>query len=280
MRRTILLLTLAGILQAFGGPSGAAALPPALTGVGIVEHLGAKVDPNLSFIDASGRAVKLGDFLNQGKPILLDFAYLHCPMLCPLVWDGIAKGLRTNPWTPGKEYTILTVDLDWHDDPAQAKPVQDRLMKSLDKPGTNQGWHILIGDRNTVKTLATTAGFNYRYIPGKDQFAHGAGIIFLSPGGKVSRYLYGVDFSPRDMRLALLDASQDKELSLSDKVILFCYHYDSNAKGYVLFAQHVMTAGGGIVLVLLALLLGPLWWREVYRKKQATKTAAKLGESV
>jgi protein SCO1/2 len=233
----------------------------ATIGAGIEERLGARIDPSLEFVDETGRTVRLGNYLNRG-PILLNFAYFHCPMLCGLVQDGMVKALKPIDRMPGTDYEILTVGMDWREGPAQAAPVRERLLPLLGKPGAEKGWHFLTGDYKAVRTLARSVGFNYNFVPGQNDFAHGAGLIFLSPDGEVSRYLYGIAFSTRDLRLALLDASEGKSLSLGEKITMMCFKYDSHAQGYVLFARNFMKAGGLVVLGLLLLLLIPLWRKE------------------
>jgi len=141
------------------------------------------------------------------------------------------------------------------------------LLAKLAKPGSETGWHVLTGERKAVESLASTVGFKFNYLPDRNEFAHGAGLIFLSPEGKVSRYLYGVEFSRKDLRLALLDASEGRSLSLGDKLTMFCYRYDANAKSYVLFAQNFMKAGGVLVMGFLGFLLITLWRQEMKRKR-------------
>lgn len=243
-------------------PDTAGAALQATVGAGIEEKLGASVDPALSFLDETGREVRIGDFLGRGKPILLNFSYFHCPMLCGLVQDGMAKALKGVDWSPGEDYIILTVSMDWREGPDEALPVKERLVPELDRPGADTGWHFLTGEYKAVRALARSTGFNYNYVPGQNDFAHAAGLIFLSPSGVVSRYLYGIDFPARDMKLALLDASEGKSLSIGEKIAMICFKYDPDAQGYVLFARNFMKAGGLVVLVLLLLLLVPLWRRE------------------
>jgi protein SCO1/2 len=241
----------------------------ATIGAEIVESLGERIDPSLAFVDESGRAVRLEDYLGRG-PILLNFAYFHCPMLCGLVQDGMVKALKSLNREPGTDYVILTVGMDWREGPAEALPVKNRLLPLLDKPGAETGWHFLTGDYKAVRSLARSVGFNYNYVPGQNDFAHAAGLIFLSPDGVVSRYLYGIEFSPSDVRLALLDASEGKSLSLGEKITLMCFKYDSHAQGYVLFARNFMKVGGLIVLLLLLLLLIPLWRKEARNARHLT----------
>ena len=242
-------------------------IPIALADVGIEEHLGTSVDGSISFRDETGKAVTLNDYFSKSKPILLNFAYFHCPMLCGLVQSGMVQGLKPLNWTPGKEYEILTVSIDSREGPEQAKPVKDHLLEELDKPGADSGWYVLTGDRKAIASLTSATGFKFSYMADRNEFAHGAGLIFLTPDGKVSRYLYGVAFSPHDLRLALLDASEGKSLSLGNKLLLFCYHYDSNSKGYVLFALKFMEVGGFVILGLLALFVAFIWRLEKKRKQ-------------
>jgi protein SCO1/2 len=237
------------------------------------------VDPSLAFRNQNGKDVVLGDLLSRGKPVILNFAYFHCPMLCGLVQDGLVKGLKELSWTPGGEYEVLTVGMDWREGPELAKPVRDRLTQALGKPGSEAGWHALTGEKNAVRALAASVGFKYNYLPAQNDFAHAAGLIFLGPGGKVARYLYGVEFSPRDLRLALLDASEGKALSLGDKIVMFCYRYDSQAGGYVLFARNFMKAGGVVVVALMLLLLVPLWRHESRKRLLAAGGDGAMRES-
>ena len=267
MLLTSLLLATLTVMPDLSVADTAGAMSPTLTGVGIEEHLGTKVDGTLAFTDETGRAVTLNDYLGKGRPVLLNFAYFHCPMLCGLVQNGMVKSLKTLDWTPGRQYEILTIGMDWREGPEQSLPVKNRMAPALGKPGAEKGWHFLTGNYKSVHSLARSVGFNYNFVPDRNDFAHAAGLIFVSPEGKVSRYLYGIEYSPRDMRLALLDASEGKSLSLGDKLTMFCYSYDAHTQGYVLFARNFMKAGGLIVVGLLLLLLIPLWRREVRNRR-------------
>src|SRR3989338_11062176 len=223
------------------GALAAETLPPALAEAGIDERLGATVDGSLSFRDEAGKETALREYLGRGKPLLLNFAYFRCPMLCGMVQEGMAKGLGKLAWLPGGEYEILTVGMDWREGPAEAAEAKRARIASW-KPEAGAGWHFLTGERKPVEGLAERVGFGFNYLPAQNEFAHGAGLIFLSPAGVVSRYLYGIDFSPRDLRLALLDASEGRPLSIGEKIAMFCYRYDANAKGSVLFARNFMKA--------------------------------------
>jgi protein SCO1/2 len=257
-----LLATALAVMPDMSTPDTAGGMLQATIGASIDERLGDRVDPELEFVDESGKQVHLRDYLNRG-PIVLNFAYFHCPMLCGLVQDGMVKALKPLDRVPGKDYVILTVGMDWREGPEQALTVKKRLVPLLGKAGAETGWHFITGEYKSVRTLARSVGFNYNYVPGQNDFAHEAGIIFLTKEGVVSRYLYGIDFSPRDVRLALLDATEGKSLSLGEKITMMCFKYDAHAQGYVLFARNFMKVGGLVVLVLLLLLLVPLWRREI-----------------
>jgi protein SCO1 len=259
---TLLAAALA-VMPDLSSPDTAGGMHQAAIGAGIEERLGETVDFSLAFLDEHGNRVTLGDYFSPGRPVLLNFSYFHCPMLCGLVQDGMARSLRALDWMPGADYEILTVSMDWREGPAEAQPVKERILPVLEKPGAEAGWHFLTGDYKAVRALAASVGFRYNFVPGQNDFAHGAGLIFLSPAGVVSRYLYGVEFSPRDTRLALLDAAEGRSLSFGEKFAMLCFKYDPDAQGYVLFARNFMKAGGLLVLGLLLVLLIPLWRREI-----------------
>lgn len=264
----ILLASALAVLPDMSQPDTTGGMHQAAIGAGIEERLGEKVDFSLVFLDENGEEVRLGDYFSSGRPVLLNFSYFHCPMLCGLVQDGMVRALKPLDWNPGTEYELLTVSMDWREGPEEARPVKNRLVPELGKPGTEDGWHFLTGEHDAVRSLARSVGFNYNFVSGQGDFAHGAGLIFIGSDGVVSRYLYGVEFSPRDMRLALLDAAEGKSLSLGERIIMLCYQYDEEAQGYVLFAKNFMRTGGLVVLGLLLILLVPLWIRES-RKKQS-----------
>lgn len=274
MLSSALLAAALTVMPDMSAPDTAGGMLQATIGAGIEEKLGARVDSSLTFIDEYGREVRLGEYLVKGRPVILNFSYFHCPMLCGLVQDGMAKALKGLDRTPGKDYEILTVSMDWREGPEQAMPVKERIVPLLEKPDAEKGWAFLTGEYKTVRTLARSVGFNYNFVPGQNDFAHGAGLIFLSPTGVVSRYLYGIEFSQRDLRLALLDASEEKSLSIGEKFALMCFQYDPHAQGYVLFARNFMKAGGLVVLALLLLLLIPLWRKEARnaRRRPASPT--------
>lgn len=267
-------LSIQGV-YAFGGSYGSQtevvsgadgqSLPANLVDVGIEEHLNALVPMDVPFKDEAGKDVVLGDYFKSGKPVLLNFAYFQCPMLCNMVMSGMLTGMKKLPWTAGKEFELVTISIDPREGPELAAAKKKSHIEALGKPEAAAGWHFLTGSEKDIRKVADAIGFKYQYVPKTDEYAHAAGVFTISPAGKISRYLYGVEFKHKDLRLALLDASQGRALSIGDKVALFCYRYDADAKGYVLFAHNFMKGGGVLVVICLALLLLGLWRRELKR---------------
>jgi protein SCO1 len=235
-------------------------LPPQLAGVGVVEQLGRKVDLGLTFVNSDGRVVKLGDFFHAGRPVILNLVYYSCPMLCTLVLNGQTSAMGKIPWTPGQEYEVVTISIDPTETSELARQKRAGYIEQLGRGGA--GWHFLTDLDGHVKTLADQVGFHYKYDEQIKQYAHQAAIMILTPGGAVSRYLYGIDFRPRDVRLALTEASEGKFSLSVDRLLLFCYHYDPAARSYVPFAANVMRAGGVVAVLMLAVFLGVLWRQE------------------
>ncbi len=264
--------------------------PAQLVGVGVEEHLGAQVDPNLLFTGEDGYPVALSQFLNKGRPVILNLVYYNCPMLCTLLLNGQTEAMRSIPWTPGKEYDVVTISIDPRESFADARKKKGVYLASYDRSAP--GWHFLsdhLSDRllseqsagtkdltdseakSNAKRLASQVGFNYRYDPSIEQYAHPAAIMILTPEGKLARYLYGLRFSPRDLRFALAEASEGRSTMALEKVLLFCYHYDPKAKGYVLFAQNLMRAGGMVTLVVLLTFLRFMFRAERLRTARIAK---------
>jgi protein SCO1/2 len=235
-------------------------LPAELQGVGVDERLGRPVDLNLTFIAENGYPVALRDFFHKDRPVLLNFVYYSCPMLCNMILNAQTAALKQIPWTPGNEFEIVTISIDPTETFNLAQQKRAIYLESYGRPAT--GWHFLTDDHGNVKKLADQAGFHYRYDEKQAQYAHPAVIMMLTPEGKLSRYLYGIKFNPRDIRFALTEASESKFGLSVDRVLLYCFHYDPQARGYVLFASRLMRAGGALTVLVLALVLFHFWRRE------------------
>jgi protein SCO1/2 len=235
-------------------------LPPELRGVGVEEHLGQSVDLNLTFTGENGYPVPLRSFFYKDRPVLLNLVYYSCPMLCTLLLNGQTAALKEIPWTPGKEFEVVTISIDPAETFDLAQGKRASYLESYGRPAS--GWHFLTDDHGNVKKLADQLGFHYRYDERQAQYAHPAVIMILTPEGKVSRYLYGIKFNPRDLRLALIEASESKFSLSTDRILLYCFHYDPQAHGYVLFAANFMRAGGVLTVLLIGFVLLRLWRRE------------------
>lgn len=233
--------------------------PRELEGVGIQEHLGAKVDLALTFVAEDGYPHALREYFQKGRPVILNLVYYTCPMLCTLVLNGQTEALRQLPQTIGKEYEVVTISIDPRDDFGMARNKKAGYLASYERP--TEGWHFLIDHEGNVAKLAAQVGFGYRFDRQTDQYAHAAGIFVLSPEGMISRYLYGVKFKPLDIRLALTEAAGER-FGVSDRILLYCFHYDPASRSYVPFAQNFMRSGGLLALLIFSFVLFRLWRRE------------------
>lgn len=250
------LLLLALALFAAAEPS----LPRQLEDVGITERLGESVDLGLSFVAEDGYPVELRKYFAQRRPVILNLVYYSCPMLCNLVLNGQTAALREIPGVPGEDFEVVTISIDPRETFNLAGQKKATYLAEYGRPAP--GWHFLVDRYGNAKKLAGQVGFNYRWDQETGQFAHAAAIMLLTPEGKVSRYLYGIQFRPRDLRLALAEASASKSVLSADRLLLFCFHYDPQARGYVLFAANFMRTGGAIVVLSLAAFLARQWRRE------------------
>jgi protein SCO1 len=237
-------------------------LPAQLNGVDIVEKLGNPVDLNLQFTAENGYQTPLSSFFHKDKPVILNLVYYSCPMLCNLVLNGQTQALREVAWTPGDEFEVVTISIDPTEMFNLAVKKKQMYLESYGRK--TKGWHFLTDYQGNVKKLAEQIGFRYHYDERQQQFAHAAAIMFLTPEGKVSRYLYGIRFKPRDVRLALTEASESK-LGVSDRILMFCFHYDPVAQSYVLFARNLMRAGGVLIVLILGIAFWFLWRGERLR---------------
>jgi protein SCO1 len=243
--------------------------PPQLQGVEIDEHLGRRLPADAIFRDTEGKMVHLGDFFDEKRPTLFVFAYHTCPMLCSLVLDAIVKSLKDVPWTVGDEFDVVSVSIDPRDTPESAAKKRSQLFAKYGR-GKIEGWHFLTGDETNIKRVADAVGFKYWYDERQGQYAHPAAIYLLTPAGAMARYLYGIEFDPKDVRLGLLEASEGRSISTTEKILLYCYHYDPQGKKYSLVAMRVMRLGGAATAILLGAFLTVLWVRERTKKKKAT----------
>lgn len=226
------------------------ARPPGLKNVGIEQHLNQQIPPNLPFRDETGKAVELGDYFGR-KPMILNLVYYQCPMLCGEVLSGLEGALRVLKFDVGKEFDVLTVSFDPKETPEMASAKKAEYLKRYGRPGAAQGWHFLTGPQASIDALTKAAGFQYQYDPQSGQFAHATAIMVLTPEGKIAQYYYGVEFAPKDLRLGLVQASENKIGTVVDEVFLYCYHYDPDTGKYgAIISRVLQLAAGATVLIL------------------------------
>ena len=232
--------------------------PAALRDVAFEQKLNQQVPLDLTFRDESGKTVYLASYFKQ-KPVILNFVYYKCRDLCPLLLDGIVRSLRALSFDVGNQFDVLTVSFDPHDDAPLAAAKKTDLVEKYSRPGADVGWHFLTGDETSIQRLTQSVGFRYSYDARTGEFGHATGIIIVTPQGKTSRYFYGIDFSPRDLRLGLIEAATDQIGSPIDQLLLFCYHYDPTSGKYNLLVTRVIQiAGAATVLALGAFIIAML----------------------
>lgn len=239
-------------------------LPPELDEVGFDQRLGETVPLDLVFTDETGRQAELGTWFGD-RPVLLALVYYDCPMLCPMILNGLTSALRPLKFDPGNEFEVLIVSFDHRETPEMAAESKTTFLDLYDRPGTESGWHFLTGDEASIAALAETVGFRFSYMSEVDQFAHAAGIVALTPQGQVARYYYGVEYSPKDVRLGLIEAADDKIGSVVDQVLLYCFHYDPTTGTYTAVAMNIVRVGAAITVVLVGLFLFIQLRRERHR---------------
>lgn len=224
-------------------------LPAGLQGVGIDQKLDQQVPLDLMFRDEAGRPVPLSSFFH-GKPVLLAPVYYRCPMLCTQILNGVAGALKAVSFDPGRDFEVVAFSFDPKDTPEIAGAKKQMYLKRYGRAGTANGWHFLTGDPPSIQALTQAIGFHYRYDAVNDQFAHASAIMLLTPEGRLSRYFYGVDYSPRDLRLGLVEASANKIGTPVDEALLFCFHYDPATGKYGAIALNILRiAGAGFALI-------------------------------
>jgi len=219
----------------------AAALP---VNVNIAQHLNAQLPLETMLRDETGRVVRLGDYFHHDRPVLLNFVYYSCPMLCPMVLEGMTGTMTELKYDAGKEYDVVTISIDPRDTPQQAAEKKDKYIKRYGRFGAASGWHFLTGPESATKKIAAAAGFTYSYDMASNQFAHGTVLMVATADGRLSRYLFGFEYKARDLALALTEASHGKIGGAAEQVLLLCYHYDPATGKYSRSAMNFVRAGG------------------------------------
>ena len=246
--------------------------PKDLEGIGITENLDKSIAMDAAFKDDTGKDVRIGEYFKGDVPTIVTIGYYRCPMLCPMVQKGLVDGLKGVDLSVGDELQVVSVSIDPKDTPSDAVAMKKLNINSYDRPGAEDGWHFLTGTEENIRAVADSIGFGYEWDEESQQYKHAAAIFVLTPEGKISRYIYGLDFAPATMKMALLEAGKGQIGTVMDRILLFCYHYDSDAGQYTPFAINIARLGGGATLLFAGILLGILWLAKPRQKRNEPQT--------
>ncbi len=225
-------------------------LPAPLREIGFDQNIDQLLPLDTTFRDEAGTTVHLGDYFGK-RPVVLVFAYYDCPMLCTMVINGLSSALGVLSLNPGKDFEIVTVSFNPRDTPASATAKKAAYLERYRRPGSAEGWHFLTGDQPQIDRVTKAAGFRYVWDEQTKQYAHPSGIIVATPDGRLAKYLFGIEYGPRDLRLAIVEASQGKVGTAADALLLYCYHYDPMTGRYGLaIMRAVRIAGAATVLAI------------------------------
>jgi len=247
---------------AFDAAAPSHALPAEIEGVGITEKLGQQISTDLTFTDDEGQPVTLAKYFNGERPVLLTMVYYNCPSLCNFHLNGLLDVFKNTQARIGVDFDVVSVSMDHTETADLASKKKATYIKALGQGGAEKGWHFLVGDETNVKKLADELGFRFKWNEAAKQFAHVAAAYVSSPTGMISRYLYGIEFSPQTLRLSLVEASNGKIGNIVDQLILFCFQFDPSKNKYTLYAFNLMRIGALLTVILLAAFLVPFWLRE------------------
>jgi protein SCO1/2 len=247
------------------GAGAVSGTPAVFADVGVEERLNESIPADLSFTDSTGKRVQLKELLTAEKPVLLTLVYYRCPMLCNLVLSGMARAMKDTGLALGEDYRVITVSIDPSETPQLAAEKKRGYLQAINRPGDDPNWAFLVGGEQEIKALAQSVGFRYTYDDSIKQYAHSAVSFVLTPEGKISRYLYGVDYPARDVRLSMVEASRGRVGTSFDRVMLTCYRYDPATRRYGPYVRGFIRLGGLAIFTALSMLLAVLWRREIKR---------------
>ena len=265
-------LAVAGEVRATapGAPPVEAPLPaPPLKDIGYDQKLGGQVPLDLVFGDEAGKAVTLRDFVGK-RPVILSLVYFDCPMLCGMTTDGLVRSLRALRFDVGKDFDVLSVSFDPRETPELASAKKGPVMRQYGRAGAEQGWHFLTGSKESIDALTKAVGFRYVWDAEQKQFAHATGILVLTPQGRIARYFFGIEYPAKDLRLGLIEASEEKIGNVVDQLLLLCYHYDPKVGRYTATIRNLLRGGAVLTVAGVAALVLTLLRRE---KRGGTRAA-------
>ena len=224
-------------------------MPGPLKEVRIDQHLGDRLPLDVPFVDEDGTSVTLGQYFKGERPVVLAFVYYECPMLCSLILNGMATSLDVLKFNPGNEFDVVAISIDPAETPEMATESKAMTLKRYGRPETAEGWHFLTGKDADVRKVADAAGFGYHYLPASDEYAHASGIMIVTPDGTLSQYFYGIEYPPKDVRLALVEASSNQIGNLVDQILLYCYRYDPQIGKYTAMTMRILRITGAIFVL-------------------------------
>jgi protein SCO1 len=268
-----LLATLASAQTMAPAPEGivrADEKPEILKGVGIEQKLDAPLPLDAPLLDESGAAVRLGDYFGK-RPVILALVYFNCPMLCTQVLNGLVASLSVMSLDAGRDFDVVAVSFDPRDTPSDARAKKAAYLTRYPRPNASAGWHFLTGDAGSIARITRAAGFGYRFDDRLGQFAHASAIMVATPQGRLARYFYGIEYSPRDLRLGLVEASAGKIGTPVDQVLLYCFHYDPANGKYGATVLNLVRLAGAATVVLLGV---SLWLMSRRRAARLLRAAA------
>jgi protein SCO1/2 len=247
-------------------------LPSALQEVGIDQKLGEQLPLDTVFTNEDGESVKLGSYFHKGRPVVLALVYYECPMLCNEVLNGMTGSLKGLSFDAGKEFDVIAISFDAreNDKPGLAKNKKLAYVERYGRPGAEDGWHFLTGTQASIDAVTTASGFKYKWDEKSNQFAHAGGIMLVTPDGKMSRYFFGIDYSPKDLKLGMMETADNKVGDPVDKLLLYCFHYDPATGKYGLSILRVMRYAAVATLLGMGL-MGFVFWR---RNKKTVKSGS------
>lgn len=231
------------------GPT-SSAVPSALQQVRFEQKLEATLPLDATFRDEQGNTVTLGSYFGR-RPVVLAFVYYECPMLCTQILNGLASGIGVLDQTVGKDFDVVAISFDARETPVMAAAKKATYLDRYGRPGAESGWHFLTGDEANIKRVTDTAGFHFAWDEQTQQFAHASGVIVVTPDGRIARYLFGIEYPPRDLKFALMESSEGRIGSVVDQVLLYCYHYEPATGSYSLAAMNAVRLGGAVTMAIL-----------------------------
>jgi protein SCO1 len=245
-------------------------LPPALQKAGIEQKLNAELPLDAVFKDENEKEIRLGELFGK-RPVILALVYYECPMLCNEVLNGLTGSLKSLSFDTGKEFDVIAISFDAreNDKPGLAKNKKESYMKRYGRPGTENGWHFLTGTQAEIDKVTKAVGFNYYWDETSDQFAHAGGVMVATPEARLSRYLYGIDYAPKDVKFAVMESAENKIGNSAEQLMLYCYHYDPSTGRYGLSILKVMRLGGIATLIGLGAMLFVFWRKGKNRSNEA-----------